>query len=330
MSATSSRPTPSLHARARADGKVILVGEHAVVHGCPALAAGLPSGLELRATRLDDPRAPHRVIIPSWDLDLHLSADNEHPVAQACAAVISYCDGPMQGWKIIGETQLPSRAGLGSSATLSVALARLVMGPDAPTQEVIEASLCGERLFHGTPSGIDSAVAATGGVIRFCKGSDALPIALGAPLPLTIIPSGISRSTMDQVNKVHARLARFPDSTRAIISAIQALCDEAQVALTSARWEDLGATFDASHELLGALGVSTPELDEICHFARKHGARGAKLTGAGGGGSLIAIPPADRGQCEKMRAAFHERGLGAFRVDIACPESEQAPGAKQL
>jgi mevalonate kinase len=305
-----------MHPLARAEGKVILIGEHAVVHGCPALAAGLPAGLVLRAIPQEDAASPHRVIIPAWGLDLELEAAATHPVAKACAEVISHCDGPMRGWRIEGETSLPARAGLGSSATLSIALARLVLGPQGDTQELIDASLAGERVFHGTPSGIDSAVAATGGVIRFCRGAAPQPLETPEPLPLLVIPTGIPRNTLDQVDKVHARLSRFPESTRAMFSTLHHLCDEAQTALLSGNWDDLGSLFDASHALLGALGVSTPDLDGLCHTARKLGARGAKLTGAGGGGSLIAIPPQDPEASLALLDALSQRGLAAFRVDI--------------
>ncbi|HEY8379685.1 MAG TPA: hypothetical protein VIK91_24500, partial [Nannocystis sp.] len=169
-----------LHPRGEAHGKVIVLGEHAVVYGYPAVAAGLPQGLVLEANPLSDPAAPIALSIPAWDLDLRLTADNEHPVARACLEVLAHCDGPLTGWSIRGASALPARAGLGSSAALTVALARLVFGPDASLDDVVAASLAGERIFHGEPSGLDSRVAAQGGVLRFVRGEPPRQIRPGA------------------------------------------------------------------------------------------------------------------------------------------------------
>ncbi len=304
-------PLP-LHPHATGCGKVILIGEHAVVHGEPALAAGLPDGLSLRASALDDPRAWTRVQIPSWQLDLTLRPDNEHPVARACLAVLGHCDGPLTGWHIEGETCLPARAGLGSSATLSVALARLALGSDADPDTLAEASLVGEELFHGTPSGIDSAVAARGGVLRFCRGEAPRELSVGKALPLVVVPSMIPRSTATQVAKVHARKARLPGVVQGILNAFREAALVAERALAQGELAILGELFDTTHHLLGALDVSTPALDALCHEAREHGALGAKLTGAGGGGSIIAL-------CEDPEALvthFRGRELPAFAVRI--------------
>ena len=164
-----------LFPRAQACGKVILLGEHAVVYGYPALAAGLPDSLTLTAQALPDRAAPATVRIEDWGLDLVLAPDDDHPVVRACLEVLGICDGPLRGWAIEGRSRLPARAGLGSSAALCVALARLAMGPEAATDDVVEASLAGERVFHGQPSGIDSMVAARGGLIRFVRGEPAQP-----------------------------------------------------------------------------------------------------------------------------------------------------------
>lgn len=280
-----------LHATATACGKVIVVGEHSVVYGYPALAAGLPEGLCLRAEPLDNPRAPSRLSIPAWDLDLTLELRFEHPVANAALEVLGFCDAPLQGWSIRGQTSLPSRAGLGSSAALSVALARLALGQDADLATVVEASLCGERVFHGEPSGIDSEVAARGGLLRFSRGEPAEPIPLPQPLRLCIVPSGLPRSTADQVAKVKARFDRSTTLTKGVLEALGVAVNAATTAISTNNMADLGEIMDISHGLLCALGVSSPILDELCSTAREHGALGAKLTGAGGGGCMLALPP---------------------------------------
>jgi mevalonate kinase len=118
-----------LFPHAEAHGKTIVLGEHSVVYGMPALAAGLPRGIALSARPLPDPRQPSTLAIPAWDLDIALRIDSEHPVAHAALEVLGHCDGPLTGWAIEGESTLPAGAGLGSSAALSVALARLALGP---------------------------------------------------------------------------------------------------------------------------------------------------------------------------------------------------------
>ncbi|MCA9690078.1 MAG: mevalonate kinase [Myxococcales bacterium] len=303
--------TLPLYERAEACGKVILVGEHAVVHGQPALAAGLPGGLTLTAS--PRPGAPISLQIPAWDIDLQLTADNEHPVARACLEVLGYCDGPVTGWTILGDTGLPCQAGCGSSAALSVALARLALGPDAPQDEIVEASLAGERVFHDNPSGIDNLVAASGGLVKFIRGAPPESIHFKGSVPLVVIPSGIPRSTGAQVRKVREFLTELPSVVRPLLGVIGNATLAAIEAIESRNLKSLAAIFNLSHELLSALGVSTPALDRLRDSVLELGARGVKLTGAGGGGCLLALPPDDP---RPLIAALAERGHAPFAVTL--------------
>ena len=202
-------------------GKVILLGEHSVVYGYPALAVGLPQGLELTAIRSPNTAAPNQLRISAWDLDVELSEGNAHPVALAARRVLEACGGRLSGWTIIGETCLPMGAGLGSSAALCVALARLAL-PDAAVDSIIEASLVGERVFHGEPSGLDNAVAARGGLLRFVRGEGVEEVRSEMPLPLWILPSGVGRSTGVEVAKVRARYDGLPSLLRPVMEALGA------------------------------------------------------------------------------------------------------------
>lgn len=302
-----------LHPIARACGKVILLGEHAVVYGYPALAAGLPGSLQLSASPLHDALAPIRLSIPAWGLEEILRPDNEHPVARACLEVLSYCDGPVTGWAIEGQTSLPARAGLGSSAALSVAIARLALGNEADPEVVVEASMAGERIFHGQPSGIDSEVATRGGLVRYVKGKPVEAIPLRGELPLLIVPSSVPRSTADQVARVRAGYDRLPKLFRPLLD-LCASCVAAGVdAISENDLDTLGEIMTVAHHVLGGLGVSSPILDELCSVARENGARGAKLTGAGGGGCILVLPPDSPAT---LLDAFEDRGYAPLLVQL--------------
>ncbi len=284
-----------LHPRAEAHGKAIVLGEHSVVYGQPALAAGLPQGVHLRGQPLPDPDQPSTLSLPAWGLALTLTADSEHPVSRAALEVLGHCDGPLTGWAITGDSRLPPGAGLGSSAALTVALARLALGPDADPAEVVQASMAGERIFHGEPSGIDSQVAARGGLLRFVRGHAVTPVTLVKPLTLLVIPSRVERRTAEQVAKVRRRHDRIPAVAGPLLNLAGTVVDEGIAALGAGDHEALGEIMQVAQGVLGALGVSSPILDRLCSTALRHGALGAKLTGAGGGGCILALPGDDPG-----------------------------------
>ncbi|TPV95585.1 MAG: mevalonate kinase [Myxococcales bacterium FL481] len=316
MGTVSDRPT--LHPVAEANGKIILVGEHAVVHGYPALAAAVEQRVRLSAEPSAARSTPIELRIPDWDVDLSLDPGDPHPIARASLEVLAASDGPVLGWSIRGTSDLPPRAGLGSSAALTVAMARLVLGPHAPVRSIVDVSLSGEAVFHGSPSGIDSQIAARGGVLRYIRGEEPTALRIVTPLRLVVAPTHIARSTADQVAKVQRKREQFPRCADATLRALADLVDPTETALLRHDTFGLGEIFTMAHHLLSALDVSHPRLDELCQLACNEGATGAKLTGAGGGGSLIAVVP-DASAEDQVLHALRSTGAPAFATDIRGP-----------
>jgi mevalonate kinase len=255
--------------RGRGRGKLILCGEHAVVYGHPALAFAVDRGTDAVVTAHPGPT----------QID---TADGDARLADAVATVI-----PTEGWRVSVRTDLPVGRGMGSSAALAVALVRAraaAQGERPDDDAVFDAAMPVERAFHGNPSGLDVALATRGGLIRFHRG----PPRVLRPLPLpswrvVVLDSGAAGDTAVQVAAVAARrpaidpvLTRIGDLTEA---AERHLHDRAA----------LGEVLDENHACLQAIGVSTPDLDHLVALARRAGAAGAKLAGAGGGGVVLAL-----------------------------------------
>lgn len=273
-------------------GKVILLGEHAVVHGTPALAAAIDRGATAVAR---DGEA--RIAIAPWGVDV--PRRDALPLARAFDALLTAMN--VADVHVDATISLPGGAGLGSSAALGVAVLRAIDALTATSRDQASAealALIWERVFHGNPSGVDTAMALAGGVAVYLRhppeGQPRLrPVVPRAPFRLVIGESGEGASTKEMVDEVARQLARSPDKTRGTFDAITALVGNAELALVNGDLRSLGQLFDMNQALLSSLMVSTSTLEEMCAAARKAGALGAKLTGGGGGGCMIALVDGD-------------------------------------
>ncbi|WP_437978987.1 mevalonate kinase [Sorangium sp. So ce295] len=305
-----------------ASGKVILLGEHAVVYGAPALAAGIERGARARATRCSGASA-----LRLGGRELR-AASAEEDVARAFAALLGALPdvGPV---RVEAESDLPPGGGLGSSAALGVAIARsvaaLARAPAAAARTaaetaadaaaVTDAAAAWERVFHGNPSGIDTTAAARGGCFRFTRAHGATPVAPRDDLWLCVGSTGVSSSTRSMVELVARLFERKPTLAATSIAGITALVENAALAIEAGDAVALGRLMDLNQMLLAGMFVSTEAIEALCKLAREAGALGAKLTGAGGGGSVIALlpppPPGDGGAAASNSAA--DRVLAAWR-----------------
>jgi mevalonate kinase len=308
-------PTATGFGRGFGHGKVILVGEHAVVHGHPALAAGISVGIAAAA-------CPGRgqLSVPAWALEA--AAGDGSPVGRALDAILGRLDA--RGLDFAAEARIPARAGIGSSAAMAVAVARAAAAATgrAGDHTAVDAAVAAaEAVFHGTPSGIDAAAAASGAVGRFRRGEGWRAVPVARSITICVGLSGRPRDTAAQVAAVGHLRERLPTADR-ILALIGELSDEAAAALERGDAGGLGPIFDAAHGLLAALRLSSPELEALCHGAREAGATGAKLTGAGGGGAVIALAP---GHEDDVLARWRSDGFEGFLADIAAtPPAERA------
>lgn len=271
-------------------GKVLLFGEHSVVYGRPAVAVGVSPGTQAVARVSDD----ETVCIAPWGLTL--GRKMEHKIADSVRVLCANLPFDTDRLSVDVTTHLPAGAGMGSSASLLVAVARAfadVRDVRLDDATLFDAVMAAEGVFHGTPSGLDHAAAMYGGALRFVRGRppQMTPLAVGASIWLVVFQVAAGGDTGRLVGGVRERLGRHPSLEAPLLDAFGAVADAGVEALGAGDHARLGELMDINHGLLVALGVSTPALCAGCAEARAAGALGAKLTGAGGGGCLIALAP---------------------------------------
>ena len=301
--------------------KLILAGEHAVVYGRRAL--GLPIPRALRAEVFSS-KTPLTIRVDDWQLQYDASDDADHrsPLGMLVDTILSLAAIDMPNGHIDVSCQIPFAAGLGGSAALAVVLIRAMAkltGLKLSPAEVNEMAFACEKLAHGTPSGVDNTLATFAAPLLFSPRSTAKTqdIAIAEPLQLVIAFSGIKGVTSDLVARVAERRERRPAAFDATFDQIDAEVSACLAALQSADWRSLGDSLNLCHGLLNAIGVSHPELEKMVHIARDAGALGAKLTGAGGGGSVIALCD---GNAEQVATALRQARYEARVIDVAAAE----------
>ncbi len=355
--------------------KAILLGEHAVVYGHPALAGAIDcpvrcrirpgppegdAGGDTRQQSFATGSAANSAIhlrAPDWNLAVQVTArdSNTHSPAhntkrdtnlesppdttidrldapaRALRALIEHLAsqlrldihdvyGELAPATIEIETSLPPGAGLGSSAALSVAVVRALadaLGYPLANADVAAVANSAERCFHTNPSGVDVALAASGGMGIFRRDTglrriDALPV----PLAVGLAPG--TRKTGELVARVAA--ARDRDRTR-VDAVLAKMGQSAQIGAATLEADKngvhdaddvddvLGALMTDAHRLLAELGVSSPMLNRLVEIALAAGASGAKLTGAGGAGAVLALA---RGREEAVLRAWKRAGFTGF------------------
>lgn len=297
----------------RGFGKLILFGEHAVVYGVPAIVAGLKMGASATLTpsaqtTLTLMDASGRVVTSAAPLS------SGTPLERAFYGLIASL-GAKDSFQVDVTLEVPMGVGMGSSAAMAASVARAFAGLLGLSDEAVQSAVAeSESVFHGSASGIDQAAALTGGVFSFERGTPPRMLAIQMPpVELVVIEAGPPALTSDMVNGVAMRLQRRRGAGPLLLSAIREVVAEAIPALSAGDWASVGELMEINHGLLKALGVSTPVLDAACADALAAGAIGAKITGAGGGGCVIALVPKS---AESVCETLTHQGWKAFRVEI--------------
>ncbi len=307
---------------AYAPGKIILFGEHAVVYGRPAIAVPVT---QVQARAEVTPSAGG-VIIEAPDLGRqHNLADAppDDPLALTVRNTLAHLRvGMMHDLRITVSSTIPLARGLGSGAAVSTAIVRALaghFGRELPPAEVSALVFQTEVLHHGTPSGIDNTVVAFGQPVYFIKGRPIERFAVGAPLRLVIGDTGLVSPTKVTVGDVRRSWQSDPATYEARFDAISDVVMRARRAIEAGDLPAVGRLMDQNQVHLRELGVSSPELERLIQAARHAGALGAKLSGGGRGGSMIALITPQTEQA--VVTALREAGATKVIVTEVSPDA---------
>ena len=282
-----------------APGKVILFGEHSVVYGRPAIAVPV---IHVQATATLQPNemsTGFRIIAADLGEDYLLTeASSDDPLVVTVQNTLQHLGHTTPPEAILRITStIPMARGMGSGTAVSTAIVRALsdyLNQPLPPAEVSTLVYEVEKLHHGTPSGIDNTVVAHGQPVYFVRGKSTPIIRrmhVAQPLTLVIGDTGLVSPTHQAVGELRRRWQDDPERFEGYFDEIAVIVDQARIAIEtgSSGMVALGKLMDENQELLETLGVSSPALKQLIVAARRAGAFGAKLSGAGVGGNMIAL-----------------------------------------
>lgn len=295
---------------ASAPAKIILFGEHFVVYGEPAIVLAIDRRAYATVEYADD----ECLHVRSANLNLQGYFKNGafkveqgdlregrlrfEPVKLAVQRVLSLYQEDV-GLNVEINSTVPVAAGLGSSAAVVAAVTAAVgtlLKVKMSKEDVFRIALEAEKTVHGTPSGVDPAIATFGGALLFQTDTGFKPLDVKTEIPLVIGDTGVERSTRVQVEKVRSLVADYPQIFEPMRKTAREIALRAIDAFRQDDLKTLGDLMNINHALLYGAGVSDESLEWLINAARKAGALGAKLTGAGGGGCMIALAGNDKVQ----------------------------------
>lgn len=295
---------------ASATGKVILFGEHAVVYGQPAIAVPVT---QVRATATIEPASPAAgLTIVAADLDKQVSlaaAPQDEPLATAARLVLEHLAAPEPDAALAIRSTIPIASGMGSGAAVSTAIVRAIAGFLGCTLNPADISALVfevEKIHHGTPSGIDNTVIAYEQPVYFVRQRPIERLTVGEPFTLLVGDTGVPSPTGKIVGQVRKRWQREPPHYDALFDQVGDIAREARRAIEAGDVDALGPLMDENHALLIEIGVSSSKLNNLVEAARLAGALGAKLSGAGRGGNMIALVEDD--DVEQVTKALKKTG----------------------
>lgn len=276
-----------------APAKIILFGEHAVVYGQPALAVPIA---QLRAQAEIIPTGqPFRLVASDIDESLPINIDDQlvdNALAHMARLTLQALNVRPPNVSIIVSSQIPLASGLGSGAAVSAALGRAIAfatNGTLPNEQLNRLVYEVEGLHHGTPSGVDNTVIVYERPVYFVRDQTLETFSVAEPVHLLIADTGNAALTKVSVGDVRKLYETDPAFTQPLLDAIGQVVQQARVALESGDLPTLGALALENHRLLRQLTVSSPELDTFVQVSMEAGAYGAKLSGGGRGGNMIAF-----------------------------------------
>jgi len=303
---------------ASAPGKIILFGEHAVVYGRPALAVPVTQ-IQARVTVCADQLGGIRVEAPDISLDAVLSdLPTNHPLAAVIKSVFTTL-GITQPLSLTVhiESTIPIASGLGSGAAVSVAIIRalsMFLGCSLADEQVSALAFEVEKLYHGTPSGIDNTVITYARPVYFAKHQPIETLHVAAPFIIVIGDTGIASPTKQVVDDVRKLWQAETEQYEKIFNAVGEIVLNARHAIENGNISALGPLMDENNSLLQVMRVSSPELDRLITASRAAGALGAKLSGGGRGGNMIALVRQET--VEKVTQALREAGAKRILMTV--------------